>query len=48
MGQYHGLDGFLTFSKAMPVLRQARWTLSDRLKPPYSGFPAKMIRLLLR
>jgi coniferyl-aldehyde dehydrogenase len=48
MGQYHGFDGFVTFSKAMPVLRQARWTLSDRLKPPYSGFPAKMIRLLLR
>ncbi|MFC5568850.1 coniferyl aldehyde dehydrogenase [Lysobacter yangpyeongensis] len=48
MGQYHGHDGFITFSKAMPVLRQSRWTLSDRLKPPYSGFPARMIRLLLR
>lgn len=48
MGHYHGHDGFITFSKAMPVLRQARWTLSDRLKPPYDGFPAKVIRLLLR
>jgi coniferyl-aldehyde dehydrogenase len=48
MGQYHGFDGFVTFSKAMPVLRQARWTLLDKLKPPYGGFPAKMIRLLLR
>ncbi|GAB3094805.1 coniferyl aldehyde dehydrogenase [Lysobacter terrae] len=48
MGQYHGHDGFVTFSKAMPVLRQSRWTLSDRLKPPYSGFPAKIIKLLLR
>ncbi|MFC5577953.1 coniferyl aldehyde dehydrogenase [Lysobacter niabensis] len=48
MGHYHGHDGFITFSKAMPVLRQARWTLSDKLKPPYSGFPAKVIRLLLR
>lgn len=48
MGHYHGYDGFLTFSKAMPVLRQARWTLSDKLKPPYGGFPAKVIRLLLR
>ena len=48
MGQYHGHDGFITFSKAMPVLRQARWTLSDKLKPPYGGFPAKLIRLLLR
>ncbi len=48
MGQYHGFDGFVTFSKAMPVLRQARWTVSDKLKPPYSGLPAKIIRLLLR
>jgi len=48
MGHYHGRDGFITFSKAMPVLRQARWTLSDKLKPPYGGFPSKLIRLLLR
>ena len=48
MGHYHGRDGFITFSKEMPVLRQARWTLSDKLKPPYRGFPAKVIRLLLR
>jgi coniferyl-aldehyde dehydrogenase len=48
MGHYHGREGFMTFSKAMPVLRQSRWTLSDRLKPPYGGFPAKLIRLLLR
>jgi coniferyl-aldehyde dehydrogenase len=48
MGQYHGHDGFVTFSKAMPVLKQSRWTLSDRLKPPYGGFPARLIKLLLR
>jgi len=48
MGHYHGYDGFITFSKAMPVLRQARWTVSDKLKPPYGGFPSKLIRLLLR
>jgi len=48
MGHYHGRDGFITFSKVMPVLRQARWTLSDKLKPPYGGFPAKLIKLLLR
>jgi coniferyl-aldehyde dehydrogenase len=48
MGHYHGRDGFITFSKAMPVLHQARWTLTDRLKPPYAGFPARMIKLLLR
>lgn len=48
MGHYHGRDGFLTFSKAMPVLRQARWTLADRLRPPYHGLTARMIGWLLR
>lgn len=48
MGHYHGHDGFVTFSKAMPVLRQVRWTLSDRLKPPYHGLPARIIGLLRR
>ncbi|WP_460761890.1 coniferyl aldehyde dehydrogenase [Lysobacter fragariae] len=48
MGHYHGREGFLTFSKAMPVFRQSRWTLTDKLRPPYSGFPEKVIRLLVR
>ncbi|TCV93415.1 coniferyl-aldehyde dehydrogenase [Luteibacter rhizovicinus] len=48
MGHYHGHDGFVTFSKMMPVLHQARWPLSDKLKPPYKGFAARMIDLLVR
>ena len=48
MGHYHGFEGFLTFTKAMPVLRQARFTVADKLKPPYQGLPAKIIGLLLR
>lgn len=48
MGHYHGREGFMTFSKAMPVLRQARWTLADKLRPPYSGLPAKLVKLLSR
>ena len=48
MGHYHGREGFMTFSKAMPVLRQGRWASSDWLKPPYRGFVARLIRLLLR
>ena len=48
MGQYHGAAGFYALSKAMPVLRQARFTASDKLKPPYQGLPAKIIGLLLR
>jgi len=48
MGHYHGYEGFQTFTKAMPVLRQARFTVSDKLKPPYQGLPAKIIGFLLR
>ncbi|QSX77760.1 coniferyl aldehyde dehydrogenase [Agrilutibacter solisilvae] len=48
MGQYHGYEGFLTFTKAMPVLRQVRWTVTDRLRPPYTGLPARIIQFLLR
>lgn len=48
MGHYHGHDGFVTFSKMMPVLHQARRPLSDKLKPPYTGFAARMVKLLVR
>jgi len=48
MGHYHGRDGFVTFSKMMPVLHQARRPLSDKLKPPYTGFAARMVKLLVR
>jgi coniferyl-aldehyde dehydrogenase len=48
MGHYHGRDGFTTLSKMMPVLHQARWPLSDKLKPPYKGFAERMIHLLTR
>lgn len=48
MGHYHGHDGFVSLSKMMPVLHQARWPLSDKIKPPYKGFAGKMIKLLSR
>lgn len=35
MGHYHGHAGFLTFSKQMPVLYQARWSSMALLRPPY-------------
>lgn len=46
MGHYHGRDGFIALSKAMPVLRQSRWPVTDRLKPPYTGFSGKMVKWL--
>ena len=32
MGQYHGHDGFLTFSKLKPVLYQSRWNAMPWLR----------------
>lgn len=48
MGHYHGRDGFLTFSKAMPVLTKYDPAPSDLVKPPYRGIPDRVIRFLSR
>lgn len=48
MGQYHGRAGFDAFTKAMPVLWQARFTATDFIKPPYRGRIDRMIRFLTR
>ena len=48
MGQYHGEAGFETFTKAMPVLWQARWSATDLLKPPYTGRIDQLVRRLTR
>lgn len=48
MGHYHGREGFLTFSKIMPVLHQARMPLTDRIKPPYRGLANIVVRLFAR
>ncbi|OCO98813.1 MULTISPECIES: coniferyl aldehyde dehydrogenase [unclassified Ensifer] len=47
-GHYHGRDGFLTFSKAMPVLRKYDPAPSDLVKPPYRGIADWVIRFLSR
>ena len=48
MGHYHGRDGFLTFSKAMPILRKYEPAPSDLVKPPYKGIADWVIRFLSR
>ncbi|MCF7223549.1 aldehyde dehydrogenase family protein [Marilutibacter chinensis] len=48
MGQIHGRHGFDTFSKQLPVLRQAHWAGSDLIKPPYTGKIDRMIRWLAK
>ncbi len=46
MGQYHGRAGFDAFTKAMPVVWQARMNATDLLKPPYRGMVDRLVRWL--
>ena len=48
MGHYHGYAGFLTFSKQLPVFRQARWSSSAALRPPYGTLADRLLRVLTR
>lgn len=48
MGAVHGKAGFDTFSKHLPVLRQARWAATDWLVPPYRGRVDRLIRWLAK
>ncbi|MFT3755379.1 MAG: coniferyl aldehyde dehydrogenase [Pseudoxanthomonas sp.] len=36
MGAYHGRAGFDAMTKQLPILRQARFTGGDKLRPPYA------------
>ena len=48
MGQYHGYEGFLTFSKLKPVFRQSRLNGLALFNPPFGPRATKMIALLKR
>jgi coniferyl-aldehyde dehydrogenase len=48
MGQYHGRDGFLTFTKQKPVLYQARFSSSALLRPPYRKAADVLLKFLTR
>jgi coniferyl-aldehyde dehydrogenase len=48
IGHYHGHDGFLTFSKQMPVFYQARWSGMGLFKPPYRGLAERMVKFVTR
>lgn len=38
MGQYHGIEGFNSFSKLKPVFKQSRFAAISLLYPPYGSF----------
>jgi coniferyl-aldehyde dehydrogenase len=49
MGQYHGREGFNTFSKLRPVFHQGRFSMIQKLfQPPYAGRPMQLLKFLIR
>jgi len=48
MGQYHGREGFLTFSKQKGVFLRPRLHFGDRIYPPYGGFVRTFAARMLR
>lgn len=48
MGQYHGYEGFATFSKLRPVFYQAGFSTLKYLAPPYGKLADKVINKILK
>jgi len=47
MGEYHGQEGFLTFSKARSVFEKSRFNLNRLILPPYDRPGFRLLRRLL-
>ncbi|WP_233832598.1 coniferyl aldehyde dehydrogenase [Paraburkholderia sp. ZP32-5] len=48
MGAYHGYEGFVTFSKMKPVLRQARLNARGLIAPPYGKRVNALLKLMMK
>ena len=48
MGHYHGMEGFITFSKLRPVFYQASFSVLKFLRPPYGKFATKIYNFLVK
>jgi len=48
MGHYHGYEGFLTFSKLRPVLRQGPLRAINMMLPPYGRKIERLLELMIR
>ncbi|MDZ7667598.1 MAG: coniferyl aldehyde dehydrogenase [Desulfotignum sp.] len=46
MGHYHGIEGFLEFSKLRPVFRQAPLSVSSLLTPPYGRVVNRVFQMI--
>jgi acyl-CoA reductase-like NAD-dependent aldehyde dehydrogenase len=47
MGHYHGREGFETFSKKKPVMRQARLSGAALLRPPFGRAAELLLKILI-
>jgi coniferyl-aldehyde dehydrogenase len=48
MGEYHGFEGFVEFSKLRPVFTSPRLSLLSLLYPPYKARHRRLLDLMLR
>jgi coniferyl-aldehyde dehydrogenase len=48
MGQYHGREGFETFSKMRPVFHQASFSMLKFLTPPYGKLADRVLTFMTR
>ena len=48
MGQYHGYEGFMTFSKLRPVFYQARFSIMKLLVPMHGRLASRVIGTILK
>ncbi|MBW2551624.1 MAG: coniferyl aldehyde dehydrogenase [Deltaproteobacteria bacterium] len=48
MGQYHGHEGFVEFSKMRPVFTNPRISLLSLFYPPYTGRQTRLIDMLIK
>ena len=48
MGQYHGYEGFLEFSKLRPVFTNPRFSLLHWFYPPYTSRHTRLANMLLK
>jgi coniferyl-aldehyde dehydrogenase len=48
MGQYHGYEGFLEFSKLRPVFTNPKLPILDMFYPPYTRKTRKLLDLLIK
>jgi coniferyl-aldehyde dehydrogenase len=48
MGAYHGYEGFKTLSHAKGIFEQARFNLTDAIRPPFGRLFERVIGFLTR